>query len=72
MTLSTEVEASAAIKFPTAVLPSVVEAVAKMLAAFTVFVTDRFVVVAPVLVSIEKIDDEAAFNTLNANPLIGV
>ena len=72
MTFKTEVEARAASRFPTAVLPRVVEAVANIFAAFKVLVTDRLVVVAPERVSIEKMEVLAALSTLNARPLIGV
>ena len=61
-----------AMTLPRFTFANVDDAVAKMFAAFTYPEMLRFVVVAPERVSIEKIEVDAAFKTLNAKPLIGV
>ena len=60
-----------AMKFATAMSAKVEEAVAKMLVALRKAEILKLVVVAPVRVSIEKIDEVAALSTLKARPFAG-
>ena len=71
MTESDDEVAAPETKEPAAKLPRVVDPEAKMLAAFKYAETLKLVVVAPEFVSIEKIDDVAAFNTWKARPFVG-